>query len=84
MNQLYIYICPYISSLLRLPPSHPILLSHKKKRNGVICSEVDGAGLALTLTLTHTLRPTRTPPRTRTLSHTLTLTLTLTLNLSYT
>ena len=23
MNQLYIYICPHISSLLHLPPSHP-------------------------------------------------------------
>ena len=23
VNQLYIYICPHISSLLHLPPSHP-------------------------------------------------------------
>ena len=23
VNQLYIYVCPHISSLLRLPPSHP-------------------------------------------------------------
>ena len=33
MNQLYIYICLHISSLLRLPPSHPpyptLLAGHK-------------------------------------------------------
>ena len=23
VNQLYIYVCPHISSLLHLPPSHP-------------------------------------------------------------
>ena len=33
MNQLYVYICPHMPSLLRLPPKHSKLSKMRRQRN---------------------------------------------------
>ena len=47
VNQLYIYICPHISSLLHLPPSHPPLQVVTKHRADlpVLCGSTSSLGL---------------------------------------